>query len=473
MSSKLRIPSPLRRFTNGQSELEVNGNNVREVLDQLFDAHPDIKNHLVEDDGRLRNFVNIFINGEDIRQKGGMDAEVKSESDIRIIPSIAGGLPSNKVLTPKEFVRYSRHLSLPEVGIEGQRKIKAAKVLVVGVGGLGCPVSLYLAAAGVGTIGMVDYDVVDESNLQRQVLFGVDQQGKSKLISAKERLKNLNPFTNIILHEVALTSENALDIIKDYDMVVDGTDNFPTRYLVNDACVLLNIPNVYGSIYRFDGQVSIFNFEGGPCYRCLYPSPPPPGLVPSCAEGGVLGVLPGIIGTLQANEALKIILDIGDLMVGRFLLFDALSMEFSELKIHKNENCVVCGSNPTVTELIDYKQFCGIDSVTEKIDYREIDVTELEKILQNGSVPTIIDVREDFELEISKMDGAIHIPMNDLPKRLDELNAETDYVIMCRSGVRSAQICEFLANQNFRSVTNLSGGINEWAKRVDTSLTVY
>ena len=302
MSSKLKIPSPLRRFTNDQSELEVNGNNIQKILDELFKAHPDIKNHLVEDDGNLRNFVNIFINGEDIRQKGGMDAEVSNESDVRIIPSIAGGLPSNKALTPKEFVRYSRHLSLPEVGIEGQKKIKGAKVLVIGAGGLGCPVLLYLAAAGVGTIGMVDYYVVDESNLQRQVLFGVDQQGKSKLLSAKERLKNLNPYSNIILHEVALTSENALDIIKDYDMVVDGTDNFPTRYLVNDACVLLNIPNVYGSIYRFDGQVSIFNFEGGPCYRCLYPSPPPPGLVPSCAEGGVLGVLPGIIGTLQANE---------------------------------------------------------------------------------------------------------------------------------------------------------------------------
>ena len=256
-------------------------------------------------------------------------------------------------------------------------------------------------------------------------------------------------------------------------IVVDGTDNFPTRYLVNDACVLLDKPNVYGSIYRFDGQISVFNFEGGPCYRCLYPSPPPPGLVPSCAEGGVLGVLPGIIGTLQANETLKIILDIGDLMVGRFLLFDALSMEFSELKIQKNENCVVCGSNPTVTELIDYKQFCGIDSVTQKIQYEEIDVVELEKHLNNGSSPTIIDVREDFELEISKLDDAVHIPMNDLPNRLDELNPETDYVIMCRTGVRSAQICEFLSNQNFRSVLNLTGGINEWVQQIDPTQQVY
>jgi len=395
---------------------------------------------------------------------------------VRIIPSIAGGLSDSKILTANEFIRYSRHLSLPEVGIEGQKKIKAAKVLVIGAGGLGCPVSLYLAAAGVGTIGMVDYDVVDESNLQRQILFGVDQQGKSKLISAKERLKCLNPFTNYILHEVALSSENALNIIKDYDIVVDGTDNFPTRYLVNDACVLLNKPNVYGSIYRFDGQISVFNYDNGPCYRCLYPSPPPPGLVPSCAEGGVLGVLPGIIGTLQANETLKIILEIGNLMTGRFLLFDALSMEFSELNIIKNENCEVCSSSPALTELIDYKQFCGIDSVTHKIKYAEIDVKELEKQLKdlnNQSYPIIIDVREGFELEISKIEEAIHIPMNDLPKRLDELNTETNYVIMCRTGVRSAQICEFLANQNFKSVANLIGGINEWVQKVDPNQQVY
>ena len=470
MSSELRIPSPLRRFTNGESKLQVSSNSVGGVLDELFTAHPEIKNHLIEENGSLRNFVNIFVDGEDIRQKGGLESPVKDGADVRIIPSIAGGAPK---LSPEEFIRYSRHLSLPEVGVEGQKKIKGAKVLVVGAGGLGSPVSLYLAAAGVGTIGMVDFDIVDESNLQRQVLFGMEQIGKSKLLSAKERLENLNPYTEYVLHEVALSSENALDIIKDYDMVVDGTDNFPTRYLVNDACVILGKPNVYGSIYRFDGQVSVFNYEGGPCYRCLYPTPPPPGLVPSCAEGGVLGVLPGIIGTMQANEALKLILGIGDLMVGRFMLFDALSMEFSELKIKNNVDCVVCGANPSVTELIDYKQFCGIESVTEKVAYKEMDVTELETVLQNGAAPTIIDVREDFELEISKLNGALHIPMNEVPKRLEELNADSDYVIMCRTGVRSAQICEFLSNQNFKSVANLTGGINEWAKRVDGTLPVY
>ena len=376
-------------------------------------------------------------------------------------------------LSSKELVRYSRHLSLPEVGEKGQIKLKAAKVLIVGAGGLGCPISLYLTAAGVGTIGMVDYDVVDESNLQRQVLFDVKQQGMSKLKSAKSRLQDLNPYTNIILHEVALSSDNALDIIKDYDLVIDGTDNFPTRYLVNDACILLDKPNVYGSIYRFDGQVSVFNYQNGPCYRCLYPSPPPPGLVPSCAEGGVLGVLPGIIGTLQANEALKIILEIGDLMVGRFLLFDALIMEFSELKITKDQDCAACSNNPTITELIDYKEFCGIDSKVENKKYIEIDANELAAQLKNKISPIIIDVREEFELEISKLEGAIHIPMNDLPNRLNELDIDQDYIIMCRTGVRSAQICEFLINNNFKSIANLIGGINEWVQKIDPSQPVY
>ena len=470
MASKLRIPSPLRRFTNGESSLEVHEGTIRMILEELFNAHPDIKDHLVEDDGSLRNFVNIFIDGEDIRQRGGMDAEVADDSDVRIIPSIAGGSVN---LSPDEFIRYSRHLSLPEVGIKGQKKIKSAKVLVIGAGGLGSPVSLYLAAAGVGTIGMVDFDVVDESNLQRQVLFSMAQIGKSKLKSAEERLRDLNPHTKLNLHEVALSSENALDIIKDYDIVVDGTDNFPTRYLVNDACVILGKPNVYGSIYRFDGQVSVFNYKDGPCYRCLYPSPPPPNLVPSCAEGGVLGVLPGIIGTMQANESLKLILNIGEPMVGRFLLFDALSFEFTDLKIQKNDSCVVCGENPSITKLIDYKQFCGVDSVSQKIEYQEMDVQELDKLQKNGMSPTIIDVREEFELEISQIDGALHIPMNQVPNRLEELNPKIDYVIMCRTGVRSSQICEFLSNQHFSSVTNLSGGINEWAKRIDSSLPVY
>jgi adenylyltransferase/sulfurtransferase len=377
-------------------------------------------------------------------------------------------------LTQEELARYSRHLNLPEVGLDGQKKIKDSKVLIVGMGGLGNPVSLYLAAAGVGTIGLVDFDVVDVSNLQRQVLFGVDQKNKSKLQSAKERLKNLNPHTTYNLHEVALSSENALNIIKDYDIVVDGTDNFPTRYLVNDACVLLDKPNVYGSIYRFDGQVSIFNYNKGPCYRCLYSSPPPPELVPSCAEGGVLGVLPGIIGTLQANEVLKIILDIGDLMVNRFLLFDALTMEFNELKITKDENCVICGTNPSITKLIDYKQFCGIQNDDYKQEnFNEITVQELNNLFSNGQIPTVLDVRENHEVDIAKIDKTLHIPMKEVMNRMTELNKNNEIIVLCKSGKRSTEICQLLINNNFNNVKNLKGGIIAWSKEIDSSIPVY
>jgi len=377
-------------------------------------------------------------------------------------------------LTQEELARYSRHLNLPEVGLDGQKKIKDSKVLIVGMGGLGNPVSLYLAAAGVGTIGLVDFDVVDVSNLQRQVLFGIDQKNKSKLQSAKERLKNLNPHTTYNLHEVALSSENALNIIKDYDIVVDGTDNFPTRYLVNDACVLLDKPNVYGSIYRFDGQVSIFNYNKGPCYRCLYSSPPPPELVPSCAEGGVLGVLPGIIGTLQANEVLKIILDIGDLMVNRFLLFDALTMEFNELKITKDENCVICGTNPSITKLIDYKQFCGIQNDDYKQEnFNEITVQELNNLFSNGQTPTVLDVRENHEVDIAKIDKTLHIPMKEVINRMTELNKNNEIIVLCKSGKRSTEICQLLINNNFNNVKNLKGGIIAWSKEIDSSIPVY
>ena len=320
MNSKLRIPSPLRSFTNGQAILEVQGSNIKEILDELFEKYPEIKQHIIDSEGNLRNFVNIFIGDTDIKHSGGIDANVENGSDVRIIPSIAGGLED---LSSSESARYSRHITLPEIGLEGQKKLKAAKVLIIGAGGLGCPVSVYLAAAGVGTIGLADYDVVDESNLQRQILFGTSQIGTPKVNSAKERLLDLNPHIHINLHPERISSENALNIIKDYDIIIDGTDNFPTRYLVNDACVLSGKTNVYGSIYRFDGQVSVFNHDDGPCYRCLYPSPPPPGLVPSCAEGGVMGVLPGIIGSMQANEAIKIIVGIGNPMKGRFLLFSS------------------------------------------------------------------------------------------------------------------------------------------------------
>ena len=393
------------------------------------------------------------------------------DSDTRISPAIND---ENFKLSPEELIRYSRHISLPEVDVAGQKKIKKSKVLIVGVGGLGSPISLYLAAAGVGTIGLVDFDVVDESNLQRQILFGINQKGNSKLQSAKERLNNLNPHTKYNLHEVLLSSKNALDIIKDYDIIIDGSDNFPTRYLVNDACVLLGKPNVYGSIYRFDGQVSIFNYNKGPCYRCLYPSPPPPALAPSCIEGGVLGVLPGIIGTLQANEALKIILGIGELMVNRFLLFDALAMKFNELKITKDENCVACGSNPSITKLIDYKQFCGIiNDDNKQEDFDEITVHELNDRFNNNQIVTLLDIRENHEVQIAKINRSIHIPMREVQNRITELDLNQEVVVYCKSGERSAKICKILIENNFKNVKNLKGGIVDWSKEIDASMPVY
>lgn len=471
MASQLKIPSPLRRFTNGNANIEVSGNNVKEILNELFLQHSEIKNHIIDENGELRNFVNIFVNNEDTRHNGGLNYDISDNSDIRIIPSIAGGMGK---LSSNELARYSRHITLPEVGETGQLKLKSAKVLIVGIGGLGSPVSLYLAAAGVGTIGLVDFDVVDESNLQRQILFGVSQKGELKIEAAKDRLLNLNPHININLHNVALNSENALGIIKDYDLVLDGTDNFPTRYLVNDACVLSNKPNVYGSIYRFDGQVSVFNYKDGPCYRCLYPSPPPPGLVPSCADGGVIGVLPGIIGSLQANEAIKLIIGIGSPLKERFLLFDALEMEFNELKIKKDPNCVVCGENPTVTKLIDYQQFCGISNNDNVIEnYDDISVFELKSLIDNGNHPFVLDVREPFEVNIAKIEGTVHIPMKEVEYRIKELNPETEIIVQCKSGGRSAKICKLLINKKFKHIKNLKGGILAWSKEIDSSIPTY
>lgn len=376
-------------------------------------------------------------------------------------------------LLPAELSRYSRHLALPEVGLEGQRRLKAARVLVVGVGGLGSPVSLYLAAAGVGTIGLVDFDVVDVTNLQRQVLFDGGQTGQSKISCARERLTALNPQIHIVCHELALKSENALGILSDYDLVVDGTDNFATRYLVNDACVLLDKPNVYGSIYRFEGQASVFHLKGGPCYRCLYPEPPPPGLVPSCAEGGVLGVLPGIIGSIQATEALKIILGKEDTLSGRFLLFDALSMKFTEMKVVRDVDCPVCGENPSVTSLIDYDEFCGGATEDYPDNLVEISAFDLEKRLERVPHPVLLDVREPHELEISRFENAISIPVREIPEKLDRLRQEDEIVVVCRTGVRSARVCGVLLKAGFNRVSNLQGGINAWARDVDHEMPVY
>jgi molybdopterin/thiamine biosynthesis adenylyltransferase/rhodanese-related sulfurtransferase len=380
-------------------------------------------------------------------------------------------------LSHEEILRYSRHLLIPEVGLSGQKKIKAASVLVIGTGGLGSPVALYLAAAGVGRIGLVDYDQVDASNLQRQVIHGTSQLGELKVVSARQRMLDINPDIQVDIYNEPFTSLNAMQIAKDYDILIDGTDNFPTRYLSNDVSVLLGKPNVYGSIYRFDGQVSVFDARQGPCYRCLFPEPPPPGLVPSCAEGGVLGVLPGTIGTLQATEALKLILGIGETLNGRLLLFNALDMSFEFVNLRKNPNCKICGPNPEVTQLIDYEEFCGVPGH----DHEEgsvggdwdIEAVQLAEQLHQGQPIHLLDVREPHELEISRLDGADLIPLGQLAARLSELDSAEEMVVFCKAGTRSARALELLASAGFRKVKNLKGGINAWAREVDPSLPVY
>jgi sulfur-carrier protein adenylyltransferase/sulfurtransferase len=377
-------------------------------------------------------------------------------------------------LTNEEILRYSRHLIMPEVGMQGQLKLKAARVLLIGTGGLGAPLGLYLAAAGVGHIGLVDFDVVDFTNLQRQVTFGTSDVGKPKTAATKARLSNLNPDVQIATYETKLTSENALELFKDYDIVVDGTDNFPTRYLVNDACVLLGKPNVYGSIFRFEGQVTVFGMPDGPCYRCLYPEPPPPGLVPSCAEGGVLGVLPGIVGSLQALETIKLIIGRGTSLAGRLVLFDALAMKFRELKLRKNKECPVCGPQRTIHQLIDYNEFCGIRGEEAESDLHvpEISAHELKERLDRGEDIFILDVREQHEYQICNLNGHL-IPLGELPKRVHELDSAREIVAHCKSGKRSAQAVDFLKKAGFRKIYNLHGGILSWSTEVDPSVPRY
>jgi len=378
-------------------------------------------------------------------------------------------------LSNEETLRYGRHLILPEVGIEGQRRLKSARVLLIGAGGLGAPLGMYLAAAGVGTLGLVDSDVVDFSNLQRQIIHGTSNVGQSKLQSAAARLGEINPHCKLELFDAWLTADNALEIIRDFDMVIDGTDNFPTRYLVNDACVLLGKPNVYGSIFRFEGQASVFWAERGPCYRCLYPEPPPPGMVPSCAEGGVLGVLPGIIGCLQANEGLKLILGKGETLIGRLLLFDALKMRFRELKLRKDPACPICGENPTVRELIDYEEFCGVgrEPETPAGSAEDLTPTQLHARWQTGERPFLLDVRNPEEWQICKLDAAAFIPLGDLPARVGELPADEEIVVYCRSGGRSAQAAAYLRELGFAPVRNLLGGVLAWSDEVEPSMPKY
>jgi molybdopterin/thiamine biosynthesis adenylyltransferase/rhodanese-related sulfurtransferase/molybdopterin converting factor small subunit len=482
--AKILIPTPLRPYTDKQDAVDASGATVGELLADLTAKHAGLKAHLYNDQGKLRSFVNIYVNDEDIRYLQKEQTSVKTDDTVSIIPSVAGGAPASveaaaaaSELTIDEIRRYSRHLIIPDVGMDGQKRLKNAKVLVVGAGGLGSPALLYLAAAGVGTLGIVDFDVVDFSNLQRQILHGTPDVGRSKLASAKDKLNAINPNVKVVLHETALTSANALDLFAPYDVILDGTDNFPTRYLVNDACVLLGKPNAYGSIFRFEGQASVFATKDGPCYRCLYPEPPPPGLVPSCAEGGVLGVLPGMIGIVQATEAIKLITGIGEPLIGRFMIYDALKMKFRELKLRKDPDCPVCGTHPTVTKLIDYDQFCGVaPAAPEPVAVNqatEITSVELKKRLDRGDAIKIVDVREPNEYQINRIPGSQLIPLGDIPKRFEELNKNDELVVQCKSGARSAKAADFLRSVGFTRVLNLKGGILDWVDKVDPSQPKY
>src|SRR6266581_4922922 len=453
---RIIIPTALRQYAANHDAVEIEADSVEQALGDLVDQFDQLRRHLYADDGRLRNFVNIYVNEEDIRYLEKDATNLKPGDTISIVPSIAGGsfslmdrLASKRkdVLMPAEIKRYSRHLILPEVGMAGQLRLKQSSALIIGAGGLGVPLAQYLGAAGVGRLGIVDFDVIDETNLQRQVLYGTKDVGRKKIDVAKERVAQINPNVDVQTYETRLTSDNALDILKDYDVVIDGTDNFPTRYLVNDATVLLNKPNVYGSIFRFEGQASVFHAAKGPCYRCLYAEPPPPGLVPSCAEGGVLGVLPGIVGSIQAIEAIKLLLGRGDTLIGRLLVFDALRMKFRELKLRKNPECPICGSNPTIKEL------------KEKID--------------GGKAVVLLDVREPMEWEIARLDKAVLMPVAQVPSRVNELSTADEIVVYCKTGVRSGRITNFLREIGFRKAKNLVGGIDEWADKIEPEMARY
>ena len=482
--AKILIPTALRQFTGQQDSVEVTAGTVAEALNQLVAQFPNIKQNLFTDAGKLRSFVNVYVNDEDIRYLDKDATELEGTETISIVPSIAGGsasllqssaAPAASELTNEEVARYSRHLILPEVGVAGQVKLKQAKVAMIGAGGLGAPVGLYLAAAGVGRIGLVDFDVVDASNLQRQVIHGTKDIGRKKLDSAADRMRDINPNIRIDKFDTGLTSGNALEILSDYDLVIDGTDNFPTRYLVNDACVLLKKPNVYGSIFRFEGQATVFAYEDGPCYRCLYPEPPPPGLVPSCAEGGVLGILPGMIGVVQSTEAVKIILGVGETLKGRLLLYDALGMRFRELKLRRDVDCPICGDRPTVTQLIDYQEFCGVKPMSSQATPagEAIDVVEVKQKLDRGDNFVLIDVREPHEYQIARIPGARLIPLGELPRHLNELDPEADIVAHCKSGGRSQKAVDLLKQNGFRHVRNMTGGITAWSDKVDPSVAKY
>jgi adenylyltransferase/sulfurtransferase len=480
--TRILIPTPLRAFTDRRDAVDAAGATIGEALADLTTRFSDLRPHLFTPDGRLRSFVNVYVNDDDIRYLARDATPLKPGDVVSIVPSVAGGAPTSGEatvadLSADEMRRYSRHLIMPEVGLDGQRRLKAASVLCIGAGGLGSPAALYLAAAGVGRLGIVDFDAVDFSNLHRQILHGTPDVGRPKLQSARDRLTAINPEIQIDTYETALTSGNALDLFRDYDVILDGTDNFPTRYLVNDACVLLGKPNAYGSIFRFEGQASVFGAKDGPCYRCLYPEPPPPGLVPSCAEGGVLGVLPGVIGTIQATEAIKLILGVGRPLIGRLLLYDAFTMQFRELKLRRDPACPVCGDHPTVRTLIDYDQFCGVSAAASAPPaVPETTVDALKARLDRGDRVFLLDVREPAEYQICRIAGSTLIPLGELPRRLHELPAGAgapDIVVHCKMGGRSAKAVKQLVDAGFTRVENLKGGILEWIDRIDPAQPKY
>jgi len=487
MPVRVLLPSALKQFTGNSDHFELNGRTIEEVLAALIGEFPQLRNHLFDDQGNLRSFVNVYVNDEDVRYLAQNATRVQDGDRVMIVPAVAGGssaqsdcgiklrITEEPELSKTEIERYSRHLLMPEVAMSGQKKLKNARVLIVGAGGLGSPLAIYLAAAGVGHLGLVDFDVVDHTNLQRQVLHFTADVGRPKLESAAETIRQINPHVQIETFETRLTSENAMAILGSYDVIADGTDNFATRYLVNDACVMLGKPNVYGSIFRFEGQASVFCAKSGPCYRCLYPAPPPPGLVPSCSEGGVLGVLPGTIGLLQATEAIKLVLGIGKPLIGRLILYSALEMEFREVKVRKNLNCPVCGEKPTIRGLIDYEHFCGVGASLGVILQKAwtISPTELHAALNNGGGIHLLDVRESHEYDICHLPGSTLIPAGQLSTRIGELDRAWNIVAYCRSGVRGAAAVKFLREAGFGNVRNLTRGILGWSDDVDPTVPKY
>jgi adenylyltransferase/sulfurtransferase len=488
----VRVPAALRTFVGGASELVLEGSTVGEVIRALSAANPALHPHLFTSGGRLRRPITVYLNEHDIRSLdreatrlregdvvsvvwAGAEADPISRSKPARRPSRSKA-PAEEPFPRDELSRYSRHLLLPEVGLVGQRKLRKAKVLVAGMGGLGTPVALYLAAAGVGELGLVDFDTVDLSNLQRQVLYTTSDVGRPKVAAAKERIEALNPGTRVVAYPTRLTSENAFDILRPFDVIVDGTDNFPTRYLLNDAAVLLGKPCVYGSVYRFEGQLSVFDARRGPCYRCLFTEPPSPDLAPSCAEAGVLGVLPGLIGLMQATETVKLVLERGNPMVGRLLLFDALRLEFREVTVGKNPRCVLCSSHATQKGLIDYPSFCGVPAPgAEPFEgtVPEVEADLLAAELASAKPPFLVDVREPFEWEIAHLPRAHLIPKGQVADRVDELTHAAKLVLYCRTGIRSAESARLLLELGFRNVRTLRGGIHAWAQRVDPSIPLY